>query len=93
VSKLSGKQQANIERMWELDARKTQIDIEMAAALSDLLAERARVQVKLDAIDEQIPESVQDTWDKEYSDHPTFPSHDERERWLLAYQVLKTATK
>jgi hypothetical protein len=93
MATLSKKQQANIEHMWELEARVNQLTIAMADAVRGPLELRKVWQARIDALEEQVPESVQDTWDKVDVEHGSFPSEAARESWLEAYSVLQSAAK
>jgi hypothetical protein len=70
--RLSKKQQANKQRVWELermlDKNIIEIsDIVMESVLSKAM-EREDMQRELDEIENQVPESVQGTWDDVYPD-------------------------
>jgi hypothetical protein len=69
MAKLSGKQQANIERMWELEAEREENMQEIAAAVRDLAAARVKIVAEIDAIETQVPDSSEVAWSEADSEH------------------------
>jgi len=70
--RLSKKQQANKQRVWELERMLDEnlIDIADIITIPTLrkLTERRVMKRELDEIENQVPEAVQDNWDDAYPD-------------------------
>jgi hypothetical protein len=88
MTQLSKKQQANIERKWELEAESKSIDIQMADAVRSLWDHHKVLEAQINALENQVPESVQNTWDAADMSHPNFISEPSRESWLESYRLL-----
>ena len=86
---LSQRQQTNIERVWELEAEKDANLLRMAATLKDLKAARVGLQAEIEELEDQVPKSVQDTWDKEDDAHRALIWAGGRQQWVEAYDFIK----
>jgi hypothetical protein len=66
---LSNKQQKNIEAKWELEDDLDKNLILMADAIREMVQHRKELGRGIEALEDQVPESVQDAWDREDEAH------------------------
>ena len=92
MAKLSAKQQKNMERKWELEAQDSKIMVAMANAIRGLVEQSGALRVEIDALEEQVPESVEAAWEDADSEHRRFRNQADREEWLEAYDLVKKAS-
>ena len=64
MTNLSNKQQKNIEAMWELEDDRDKNLVLMADAIREMIQHRRELNRKIEALEDQVPESVQDVWDQ-----------------------------
>ena len=91
MAKLSGKQQAILERKWALEAASHALDVQMADAIRGMVAQKKALNDEINALESQVPESVQDAWDAVDSEHPSFPDDASSETWLAARWLVQKA--
>ena len=98
--RLSKKQQANKLRAWELmrllDQNLEDIADRIQKEVSVLLDERRDIGKELDQIEDQVPESVQDTWDAadppygfNVAGHPLYAPNAQGGAWDRFITVVK----
>jgi len=92
MSKLSAKQQKNMERKWELEDKDSKIMVAMANAIRGLLEQSGALRAEIDALEEQVPESVEAAWEDADGEHRRFRNQADREEWLEAYDLVKKAS-
>ena len=92
MPKLSAKQQKNLERKWELEAQERKLMVAMADAIRGLVEQSDGLRAEINALEDQVPDSVQDTWDEVDGNHPLWESPANREDWREAYNLLKKAS-
>ena len=95
MAKLSAKQQKNLERKWELEAQEFKIMVAMANAIRGLVEQKKVLRAEIDALEDQVPESVQDAWDREDEDNSllgVWESPEDRKEWREAYDLVKKAS-
>jgi len=99
MASLSGKQQKNIEAKWKLDEELDKTLILIADTIREMVLWRAELKRGVDALEDQVPDSVQDAWDREDEAHSVVVSHNhpnaarDREAWLEAYDLIKSVLR
>ena len=87
MTNLSNKQQKNIEAKWELEDDRDKNLVLMADAIRELVKYRKELGRGIEALEDQVPESVQDVWDQTDEAH-------RRGRdlvaWREAYYLIKS---
>ena len=97
MAKLSAKQQKNLELKWELEDKDSKIMVAMADAVRGLLGQSGALRAEIDALEEQVPESVEAAWEDADGEHRRFllpftRNQADREEWLEAYDLVKKAS-
>ena len=92
MPKLSAKQQKNLERKWELKDQERKLMLAMADAIRGLAEQRDGLRTEINALEDQVPDSVQDTWDEVDGNHIIWESPADCEDWREAYNLLKKAS-
>jgi hypothetical protein len=64
MTNLSNKQQKNIEAKWGLEDDRDKNLVLMADAIRELVKYRKELGRGIEALEDQVPESVQDVWDQ-----------------------------
>ena len=86
MTNLSNKQQKNIEAMWELEDDRDKNLVLMADAIREMVQHRRELGRGIEALEDQVPESVQDVWDREDMEHNRGRDH---VAWREAYYLIK----
>ena len=92
MAKLSAKQQGNLEHKWELEAQDSKIMVAMANAIRGLLGQSGALRAEIDALEEQVPESVEAAWEDADGEHRRLRNQADRVEWLEAYALVKKAS-
>ena len=92
MASLSGKQQKNIEAKWKLDEELDKTLILIADTIREMVKYRVELKCGVEALEDQVPDSVQDAWDREDNDHRRQTAI-EREAWVEAYKLLKSVLR
>ena len=87
MTNLSNKQQKNIEAKWGLEDDRDKNLILMADAIREMVQHRRELNRKIEALEDQVPESVQDVWDREDMEHQRGRDH---VAWREAYHLIKS---
>jgi len=87
---LSAKQQKNLELKWELEDKDHKVYLAMADAVRGLVEQRRALRAEIDALEDQVPESVQGAWDDADSEHFRLRSQVDRLQSLEAYDLIKS---
>jgi len=87
---LSAKQQKNLELKWELEDKDRKVYLAMADAVRGLVEQRRALRAEIDALEDQVPESVQGAWDDADSEHFRLRSQVDRLQSLEAYDLIKS---
>jgi hypothetical protein len=89
---LSAKQQRNLELKWELEAQDSKIMVAMADAVRGLVEQSRALRAEIDALEEQVPDSVEAAWEDADGEHLRLRNQADREEWLAAYALVKKAS-
>ena len=92
MAKLSAKQQGNLEHKWELEAQDSKIMVAMADSVRGLVEQSRVLREEIDALEEQVPDSVEAAWEDADSEHRRLRNQADREEWLEAYDLVKKAS-
>jgi len=87
MTNLSNKQQKNIEAKWGLEDDRDKNLVLMADAIRELVKYRKELGRGIEALEDQVPESVQDVWDREDMEHNRGRDH---VAWREAYHLIKS---
>ena len=94
MAKLSKKQQRNIEDLWLIEGYRKELDIRIADLIRPLLEEAKAWDVMSNELDDQVPESVRNTWDEVDSDRQMrWLVTDEYRVWKEALEILRKASR
>ena len=85
---LSAKQQKNLELKWELEDKDSKIMVAMANAVRGLVEQRKVLREEINALEEQVPDSVEADWEDADNEHRRLRSVE----WLEAYDLVKKAS-
>jgi tRNA A37 N6-isopentenylltransferase MiaA len=94
MAKLSKKQQRNIEDLWLIEGYRKELDIRIADLIRPLLEEAKAWDVMSNELDDQVPESVRNTWDEVDSDRQMrWHVTDEYRVWKESLEILRKASR
>ena len=99
MASLSGKQQKNIEAKWKLDEELDKNLILMADTIREMVKYRVELKFGVEALEDQVPDSVQDAWDREDVAHSVVVYHNhpnagrDRETRREAYDLIKSVLR
>ena len=99
MASLSGKQQKNIEAKWKLDEELDKTLILIADTIREMVLWRAELKRGVYELEDQVPGSDQDAWDREDEAHSVVVAHNhpnaarDREAWLEAYDLIKSVLR
>ena len=87
MTNLSNKQQKNIEAKWELEDDRDKNLVLMADAIREMVQHRRELGRGIEALEDQVPESVEDVWRQEDMEHQRGRDH---VAWREAYHLIKS---
>tara|TARA_Y100000310_G_scaffold125142_1_gene123965 strand:+ start:186 stop:485 length:300 start_codon:yes stop_codon:yes gene_type:complete len=99
MASLSGKQQKNIEAKWKLDEELDKTLIWIADTIREMVKYRAELKRGVYELEDQVPDSVQDAWDREDEAHSVVVAHNhpnaarDREARREAYDLIKSVLR